>query len=738
MTKSSLKTNKYQVINKFKTVFLVLVNLMLFQAICSQSPKNMTDYLKQRFISYCKSVPREEIFIHTDREDYISGEYLWFNVYLIDRQSFNPSLNSRIVYFELLNTENRPLIQKRVLIDKGSGPSQIILPDTLSTGIYRIRAYTSWMKNFLPDNCFVKDIKVYNALSGKGLIGKTGNGSLKEEGIRGSRNQGYKKSGVTLTINDSRQDILEINVGAEDKFRKDNENTFYLFIQTHGNINLASAEKLTGRNTVIEVSKTLLNPGINQVTIFNSRGEAVSEKYIYTPEKVTNSIILHSADTCGLRSKILLEIQPGDGISSFANLTNLSISVAPKISDLNLTDLNDYMVFGSEYGMPNKISLISRNLKNLSKPSMDSILLNLKSNWINWTAIQSGAVPDFKYQAEKTDHHVSGRFMSNDLKTSVNGENLFLCTPGKQASFQYARTDSSGNFNFQVHIDEAIKDLIIMPEYINEKHKIIIESSFSDHYLQSGLPVESASKDISPQISKMSINQQVQTIFGINASAGPLNPVYKPPEPIRFYGKPDIELKLADYISLPVMGEIFFELLPGVSMKQKKSMYEITLSEHIGDRLIVSSPATMIDGVVLKDASLIANLDPEIVEKIDVIKGKYQVGKYVFYGIVNVITKAGDFNSVPLPDYMIRMPYRVIDPVLSFISPDYTSADTRESRIPDYRNTLYWNPSVRPGKDGNIKVEFWSSDNKSDYLINIQGTTQDGKMLSVSKSIKVR
>ena len=192
MTKSSLKTNKYQVINKFKTVFLVLVNLMLFQAICSQSPKNMTDYLKQRFISYCKSVPREEIFIHTDREDYISGEYLWFNVYLIDRQSFNPSLNSRIVYFELLNTENRPLIQKRVLIDKGSGPSQIILPDTLSTGIYRIRAYTSWMKNFLPDNCFVKDIKVYNALSGKGLIGKTGNGSLKEEGIRGSRDQGYK------------------------------------------------------------------------------------------------------------------------------------------------------------------------------------------------------------------------------------------------------------------------------------------------------------------------------------------------------------------------------------------------------------------------------------------------------------------------------------------------------------------------------------------------------------------
>jgi len=186
------------------------------------------------------------------------------------------------------------------------------------------------------------------------------------------------------------------------------------------------------------------------------------------------------------------------------------------------------------------------------------------------------------------------------------------------------------------------------------------------------------------------------------------------------------------------MGEIFFELLPGVSMKQKKSKYEITVTEHIGDAILVSSPAIMIDGVIISDASLIENLDPEIVEKIDVVKGKYQVGKYVFPGIVNVITKSADFNSVPLPDYMIRMSYRVIDPILSFVSPDYSSEEIRESRIPDYRNTLYWNPSVKPGKDGKAKVEFWSSDNKSDYMINIQGITQDGKLLSIRKVIQVK
>jgi hypothetical protein len=146
----------------------------------------------------------------------------------------------------------------------------------------------------------------------------------------------------------------------------------------------------------------------------------------------------------------------------------------------------------------------------------------------------------------------------------------------------------------------------------------------------------------------------------------------------------------------------------------------------------------MIDGVIIKDPSLIINLDPEIVEKIDVIKEKYYVGKYRFPGLVNVITRSGDFSCVPLPDYMIRLPYRVLEPVWSFVPPDYSSAEIKNNRIPDYRNTLYWNSSVKPDKDGKGRIEFWSSDNKSDYVIDIQGITREGKMFSLRKKIKVR
>jgi len=208
--------------------------------------------------------------------------------------------------------------------------------------------------------------------------------------------------------------------------------------------------------------------------------------------------------------------------------------------------------------------------------------------------------------------------------------------------------------------------------------------------------------------------------------------------PKRFYGEPDVELRMADYIKLPVMQEVFFELMPGVSLKAKKATYELTILDPVEKKFLDKQPVLMVDGVVINDASIIANLDPEIVEEIDAYKQKYFVGDYFFYGLINVITKAGNYSSVILPNYAMRIPYKVIDPLNSFKSPDYSSVEMKSNRIPDFRNTLYWNPSVKTDKEGKAGIEFWSSDNTTDYMINIQGVTSNGKMISLRKILSVK
>jgi hypothetical protein len=346
-------------------------------------------------------------------------------------------------------------------------------------------------------------------------------------------------------------------------------------------------------------------------------------------------------------------------------------------------------------------------------------------------------MPHSKYQFEKDDHFLTGKLLSIDQQESDSAEFILLCTPGKQADFQSAKTDIEGNFTFNIHIDEDLKDLIIMPDDAGNKHKISTESSFSDKYPQSEIFIDSVIKQVPAYISDWSVNYQVRKIYGASVAGYPLKPVFPPMKPQRFYGKPDIELIMADYISLPRMEEVFFELLPHVSLKKRNSNYVVTISDRVDDNQYILSPRLLIDGVIIKDPSMIADLDPEIVEKIDVIKEKYVVADYLFSGIVNAITKSGDFSCVPLPDYMIRLPYRVIDPLKSFYAPDYSSEEMKESPVPDFRNTLYWNPSVSPDNGRKIRIEFWTSDVVSDYEINIQGITLEGKPISAKKLIKV-
>ena len=67
--------------------------------------------------------------------------------------------------------------------------------------------------------------------------------------------------------------------------------------------------------------------------------------------------------------------------------------------------------------------------------------------------------------------------------------------------------------------------------------------------------------ELAESIKNMSVNYQVEKIYGISGLGDTLNQFHHLLVPVRFYGKPDQELIMSDYISLPVMQEVFFELV---------------------------------------------------------------------------------------------------------------------------------------------------------------------------------
>ncbi len=723
--------------SKIDRIIFILIFLMILQSAFGQTERNIPEYIKGQFQKYIAANPREEIFVHTDREEYIAGENLWFNIYLIDRQSFKASMNSKIAYFELLNSENRPIVQKRILLNEGLGPGEIQLPDSLSPGTYTIRAYTSWMRNFLPYNCFMKDIRIYNSFINKPFREKHYSNNNISNSERAENTISNQSDGITINVNNRNTDNLQIDVITDDDFLTVN-NKIYILIQTHGVIDYLSSTMLNSERNSFNLSKKILTSGINQILLFDSRGHPLFERLIYTPSKNIDSLVIRSNEQYMKRSKISLGIDIENNQTGKLELKNLSISVIPHTDMPDKEIINDYLIFGTEYGFQPVGKPGKGRISEYSYEEIDSILLNVKSNWIDWTSIMSGSFPQFKYNVENKDHYLLGKLFTNDQSVGDPDEIVVLCTPGKEAVFQYARTDNEGNFSFRINIDEDLKDLIIMPDDVSGNHKILIQSSFSDQYLQTEKFADTINMQEPIYILDWSTNYQVRKIYKISEPGPPLIQEFSSPEPLRFYGKPDIELYLSDYIALPTMEEIFFELLPRITFKKNKSGYELIIADRLDDSRYVLLPTLMIDGVPISDASLLAGIDPAIVEKIDVIKGKYFVGDYSFSGIVNVITKSGDFRCVSLPDYMIRLPYEVISNVPSFRLPDYSTNKSLNSRIPDFRNTLYWNPLVRCDKSGKIEVEFWSSDNTGEYDIIIHGITSENKMVSQRKILNVK
>ncbi len=541
--------------------------------------------------------PAEAMILQIDRGKYIAGENIWFSIFNLDTESEKLSGNSIIAYVELLNPWNNPVVQHRFRIEGGRGDGNLAIPDTVSSGTYIVRAYTNHMKNFLPLDCFMHEIEIYNPFRSKDL-----------------------------------------------------------------------RMKMTSRDTSFPGPLAFLDKDMTTVNV--------------------------TSDTVyGTRQKVTLTLGITNNNSSKPGISDLSIAIAPA----EASGINHW----PEYQIA--------------------------------TERQPG-----RYAFEVDGHYLYGNVRYRDRTISDSSDFLFMSVQGKVAEFRYARIDSAGRFSFVLPVDSKSRNLILQPEHATRNMILEIEPSFPGIYPDSKAVREIIPDSLLEIFSGLSFNYQASRIYGTKLKEDIEETDNSLTKRRRFYGIPEMEVRLDDYIKLPTMQEVFFELVPGIIIRERRPGYDLKITNPLTGKFYDEPPLVMIDGVIINDLKALVDLDPETVERIEVVKTPYLTGDMVLHGIVNVITRSGDFSRVTMPDYAVILPYRVIDKPAVFISPDYSDDQARLSRKPDLRNTLYWNPSVKTNSNGIAEITFWTSDLPGTYRINILGIVSDGSKIEASKEFEVR
>ena len=111
--------------------------------------------------TFANNFPREKAYLHFDNTSYYVGDTIWFKAYvtLAEKQTFSPI--SRPLYVELVDQTGHITDKQIIKLTQGEGNGQFVLPRSMLSGYYEVRAYTRWMLAFNEPQYFSRTFPIY-------------------------------------------------------------------------------------------------------------------------------------------------------------------------------------------------------------------------------------------------------------------------------------------------------------------------------------------------------------------------------------------------------------------------------------------------------------------------------------------------------------------------------------------------------------------------------------------------
>ena len=113
---------------------------------------------------------KEKIYIHTNHVFFQPGDILYFKAYVVRAEDQKPTVISNVLYAELISPAGTVVRKSHFGINNGYAEGSFDFSTQAPGGIYKIRAFTSWMQNETENTFFIKEVTLQQSLAPRVLM----------------------------------------------------------------------------------------------------------------------------------------------------------------------------------------------------------------------------------------------------------------------------------------------------------------------------------------------------------------------------------------------------------------------------------------------------------------------------------------------------------------------------------------------------------------------------------------
>ncbi len=511
----------------------------------------------------------------------------------------------------------------------------------------------------------------------------------------------------------------------------------YLFAHTRGAIKTVEVATINNGSAQFSIDKTKLGEGISQLTIFDKDKQPVCERLWFN--RPTQQLTINAnADQqqYSTRRKVNIAVDAKDERNNPV-VSDLSLSVY-KLDSLQhpeAQDIQNYLLLSSDLkGNIESPDYYFKNTGTFVDEAVDNLMLTQGWRRFNWADMLQNKTPSFNFLPEFNGPIINGKLISQVSTKPVKDIIAYLAIPGKRVQLYTSNSDSLGRLIFNMKDFYGPGEIVVQTnQLIDSNYHIDILSPFSEQYANITLPSLTLSPGLQPVIEDKSLGVQVQNIY----SGTKLRQFYEPDvDSSAFFGPPYRTYLLDNYTRFATMEEVMREYVSDVNVVLSKNRFHIKV---LGDNSFLSDadPMVLIDGIPFFDINKLFAIDPLKVHKLETVPFNYYWGPSYEPGIFSYTTYKGDLGGTEIDPHAVIMDYDGLEIQRQFYSPAYDNDAAVNSRIPDFRDVLYWAPYITTQTQGKNNLSFYTSDKTGEYIGIIQGLTANGTAGSSSFTFTV-